>query len=385
MDCKRWPLLALLALTGCQSQVPTQNPFFATTVPPPSTAGTAEAPAFGAGSMPGVTSGTPAPTATLGAPAGSTFPPAVTAPTSNYPGTSLPAGVAPPPAGATSAPAQSTPYYPPGGTFDFRTGSIERAIGESLAAASEPIPESASYDRSTTDGAKRPSRAIVASTQTSETQSALSQPTDLARGERIDRLDWAADGVGAATELATIDGRASESPIRIPAAARTELRIVESSEPERVASTSGWTTGRRRGDEPAQLAVNDAQTRRLDRVSEPAPTDDHRPSRVTLASHQTPARSPSASTGGEYRHDEQYQTLYGKLEYSQASDQWKLRYIPIDGQTDRYGGSVVIDNVAAVEGHRPGAYIIAEGAITSDKANGARYSPKFAVRKARAQ
>ena len=55
-----------------------------------------------------------------------------------------------------------------------------------------------------------------------------------------------------------------------------------------------------------------------------------------------------------------YSSLKGRLEYSAARQQWKLRYIPIDiadGQVDQYGGSVVLSDVAELKQFHDGDFV----------------------------
>jgi hypothetical protein len=65
--------------------------------------------------------------------------------------------------------------------------------------------------------------------------------------------------------------------------------------------------------------------------------------------------------------------------------QWKLRYIPIDGETDAYGGSVVIANPEQLEGMRPGDFVRVEGGVVDERVAGSRFAPKFEIRRALAQ
>ncbi len=64
-----------------------------------------------------------------------------------------------------------------------------------------------------------------------------------------------------------------------------------------------------------------------------------------------------------YGHDPDYKFLRGKLEYSQIDRRWKLRYIPIDGRTDRYGGSVVLPDTSLLSGCERGDFIEVRGQI----------------------
>jgi hypothetical protein len=100
------------------------------------------------------------------------------------------------------------------------------------------------------------------------------------------------------------------------------------------------------------------------------------------------AGGPAATTGTNstpesadaYSHHTNYSWLRGKLEYSNAGKRWKLRYIPIDGQTDQYGGSVVLPNSPLLENFRPGEMVTAEGSIGTVPAEHGRFSPLFELR-----
>lgn len=84
---------------------------------------------------------------------------------------------------------------------------------------------------------------------------------------------------------------------------------------------------------------------------------------------------PVIGTG--YSHDPQYSRLSGRLEYSQVERQWKLRYIPIDGNTDRYGGSVVLDS-SQVQGFAPDDFVSVRGQVSA-RAHSGSFSPVYEV------
>ncbi len=75
-----------------------------------------------------------------------------------------------------------------------------------------------------------------------------------------------------------------------------------------------------------------------------------------------------------------YSTLRGRLEYSEIRDQWKLRYIPIDGKTDEFGGSVVLGDKDLLESYEPGDYVVVEGRMGNTRSrSGLGYAPKYDV------
>jgi hypothetical protein len=86
-----------------------------------------------------------------------------------------------------------------------------------------------------------------------------------------------------------------------------------------------------------------------------------------------------------YSHHKSYSWLRGKLEYSSAARRWKLRYIPIDGQTDQYGGSVVLAKSSDVEQFRPGDMVTVEGELGAGRAEHGSFSPLYELRSIRSQ
>ncbi|MDY0170063.1 MAG: hypothetical protein RBS80_26200 [Thermoguttaceae bacterium] len=98
-------------------------------------------------------------------------------------------------------------------------------------------------------------------------------------------------------------------------------------------------------------------------VSDAGPGDGA--SAVVPAIAEQPAETFTPSAGS-YGFDPSYTWLRGKLEYSQVDRQWKLRYIPVEGNTDQYGGSVVIMNESALSGCERGEFVAVRGRITGE-------------------
>lgn len=80
-----------------------------------------------------------------------------------------------------------------------------------------------------------------------------------------------------------------------------------------------------------------------------------------------------------YGHASDYRWLRGRLEYSEIDRQWKLRYIPIDGATDDYGGSVVIANATALADYRRGEFVEVKGSLAEEQPNPERIAPYYQV------
>lgn len=85
-----------------------------------------------------------------------------------------------------------------------------------------------------------------------------------------------------------------------------------------------------------------------------------------------------APSAGHYGFDPSYAWLRGKLEYSQVDRQWKLRYIPVEGSTDQYGGSVVIMNEAALAGCERGEFVAVRGRIAGESRDHG-FAPSYEV------
>jgi len=93
----------------------------------------------------------------------------------------------------------------------------------------------------------------------------------------------------------------------------------------------------------------------------------------------TAAGSDTFAPRGNYAHDPGYGWLRGRLEYSQADRRWKLRYIPVEGATDNFGGSVVIANPAAISGYERGDFVEIRGRLKSADSGDRGFAPEYEV------
>ena len=83
-----------------------------------------------------------------------------------------------------------------------------------------------------------------------------------------------------------------------------------------------------------------------------------------------------AGQSRRYGHDSNYRWLLGRLEYSHLHRRWKLRYIPISGDTDKFGGSVILQDLPALRNFKPGEFVRVEGSLHGDKDRGS-LAPMF--------
>jgi hypothetical protein len=110
------------------------------------------------------------------------------------------------------------------------------------------------------------------------------------------------------------------------------------------------------------------------RVSEPSSPRSVR--RVTPVSATTGRHATSVPATSRYGHDSEYTWLRGKLEHSQVEGRWKLRYIPIDGDTDDFGGSVILLGTRMLEEYQPGEFVTVYGSL-ADQPDGRSFAPPY--------
>lgn len=95
-----------------------------------------------------------------------------------------------------------------------------------------------------------------------------------------------------------------------------------------------------------------------------------RPAQALATSSESPER---------FGFDPNYSWLRGKLEYSEATDQWKLRYIPIQGNTDQFGGSVLIANPQVLGNLQHGDHVLLRGRLEQQQFDSHSYAPLYTV------
>ncbi len=88
---------------------------------------------------------------------------------------------------------------------------------------------------------------------------------------------------------------------------------------------------------------------------------------------------PTRESDGRFGHDANFQWVRGQLEYSEATNQWKLRYIPIQQSPDQFGGSVLIANPQVLGGVRPGEHVQLRGRLHSRGTSSQVFAPIYTV------
>ena len=81
----------------------------------------------------------------------------------------------------------------------------------------------------------------------------------------------------------------------------------------------------------------------------------------------------------QYSYHSDYSALMGKLEYSAVDKQWKLRYIPIDGKNDNYGGSVILSDDSKLEKFKAGDFVRVTGNVGQKNAGALERAPRYHV------
>lgn len=145
---------------------------------------------------------------------------------------------------------------------------------------------------------------------------------------------------------------------------------------------------------PRSVNINDLPSPKTQTSPSPAPngtsSNDIRPLgevvesdgsevRAALAVESAAAKPDPQSARGKYGFEEGYGVLRGKLEYSQAERRWKLRYIPIDGEMDAFGGSVVLSGEKALAGLERGQLVEVRGKLNRQDQPQRGFAPLYEV------
>jgi hypothetical protein len=274
----------------------------------------------------------------------------------------------------TAPPAAVAParYTPRDGSYQFRSGSVERHDAERLVESSEadrsPALADDRRDASVgTAGSSHVSTAGFERDANSDEPSVVRQAANWEESTsktpvRYDAKIRVVEPPAKAVETAPAE------PVREPARFEPDGPVTEISELPPARSTPRATIRA-----ASSRSTDSAPIQREEATSEAAP--------ARLASTVRPAAANSGSNRQRYGYDPQYRSLKGRLEFSESENRWKLRYIPIDGQTDQYGGSVVLGDSAELEGFRPGDFVSVEGAIGKKDPRSRGFAPDYQLQR----
>ncbi len=328
-----WAIMFFAALlAGCRSSQPTTNPFMQTTVPPPGTSGVVVTPGqpYAAGITP--------PMVTQPAP------PVVTQP---VPVTPAPAPMAAPPPPVTP---QGDRFNPPGGSYLYHQSSNQRG---------QPPPSTNPV-------------ALASATAPAASPAVAGAPATVQQAGNIEPRY--AQPAAPTTTIAMHGAPQQTSAVTVNANGGNTIRIVGSATP----APAGTAAEASHAQPALRMTVGPPSGTMQSTLHDPAAQPTAQLTMTTSGGTATTANfagaapgnvvaaafRPAASTAAsDYAHSADYAALRGRLEYLQSSRQWKLRYIPIDGQTDQYGGSVVLADSPALAAFQPGDFVAVAGSL----------------------
>lgn len=283
--------------------------------------------------------------------------------------------IAPPGTGEITRRAAVDPYYP-------------RSAAASPASQIQSPPNISSEPVRT-----QPSARLASSFATPAAQAVTAPP-----GDRIEIPTSARRELSAEEMLAATESRSGNVP---PTSADTASSVIASTglpqEPRRIVQTlgpreqsiAGQSSDYTRRSQPsdnmsprnAPVDINQlppanrgAGTLRDDRVQQASVTDADPGIAVRI-----PTRLDEEALAGRYGWANDYSRLRGQLEYLEADRCWKLRYIPIDRESDGFGGSVIIKDAATLSGFERGDYVEIRGRIAKRPEDGTNFAPVYEV------
>ena len=227
----------------------------------------------------------------------------------------------------------------------------------------------------------------------------LSQQTPATEGGEVSGSEMAAPGSHVGTNQLRVDTRVQpasfnddgpqalgaqapkpsiEAPVRI-----VEPTVPKSTSPSKVIQAGGKTS--EAGSVQQASAVRELTELPLAKSIKPAAVvpAPGTPARMVPAGSATVGTSqpaPSRTAEG-YGYDPSYKWLKGQLEYSQSKRLWKLRYIPLDGETDNYGGSVVLSTTADLDGFKPGEFVTVHGTVGPGQTASRSFAPLYQLQR----
>ena len=301
----------------------------------------------------------------------------------------------------SSNPGTGTRYVPPGG-HDYRGASVEKPRSPSFTAPGDriaiplaarngpdPVHRFASRSGSDTPSGREKNDVNPLSTAAAATPSAVATAESLPSHPDRTGLEPAGFGAGGTPAdeeriVRTInplpDGSAKlpyrRSPAGPPSTEGEPRRLVL---PERVINIMDLPKAG-----PASTSRSPAASGGVRLASATEEPDRKRADNTTIGGTIQPftggSKVESFSPRARFGYDPEYRWLKGRLEYSQSDRRWKLRYIPIDGATDDFGGSVVLSNTSLLSGYEGGQFVEVHGSLgRAAQDNDRSYAPEFKI------
>lgn len=359
-------LVAVVVLAGCKGSgsVPPIDPFGRTTVEPPPT-GAASLQPPGPPVNPGTAQG--------GASAARTAPAVSPGPT---------------PATPASVPASAPGYAPPGGHFEFNGSPTD----EPRPTASTQPGDRISIPVDARDLSKQP------------TVLAGGPPSDIwasAGGDKSTRGENPAAAVAGDSSGRSSIALAGSAPQGVLSGRESIVRTIPPRPSDSVDAAAGASPAAESGvpqGKPGELPQNDEVINIMDLpaagasrqqrttpgsegvrlVSATVPVETSSQSPATSIPPADPGNAFSAKT--RYDHAPDYGWLRGRLEHSQIDQRWKLRYIPVYGEMDDFGGSVLIADDSALSGYERGDFVEIHGQLDTSGRDDRHFTPEYKVR-----
>ncbi|MBI1902133.1 MAG: hypothetical protein HYS13_13615 [Planctomycetia bacterium] len=278
--------------------------------------------------------------------------------------------------GGTGTAGNSTPstatnprYAPPGG-FNFGSGTSGASGGTSGGATNSATRSDSGFrpiTRSSTGGASVTSQPAETENNTSTArQPAGAQPLRSTSPEDKPPAQRGTTGGGSSGSAWPSSG----------AAARLDEGVSTGETAVRQASSQpGEDDNFPQSDGSSGLFRPSSRVRNTSYGDAPASGGSSSAGNASAGTQATAARRPADMASTEYGYDPQYRWLRGKLEYMQASRRWKLRYIPVHGETDDYGGSVILADAPELDNYAEGEFVSVQGRVEEDGPGG--FSPTY--------
>ncbi len=85
-------------------------------------------------------------------------------------------------------------------------------------------------------------------------------------------------------------------------------------------------------------------------------------------------RGPVREASDRFGYDPNYQWIRGQLQHSSATGEWTLRYVPIQGGVDQFGGNLTIANRQVLGNLEPGDFVLLRGRLLGTDAGATLYT-----------
>ena len=291
----------------------------------------------------------------------------------------LPATVPPPATGAAAGTTSPAPYYysapnaapaetqyPSGGNDGYAPPPTAPA-GTPYQGESNPWPKDRFPTSKRDPGNRQSSHVPAATSQPGAVHSQLVSASESGKRREASNVQHASGEIAAGA-----------SPSRIvPASHSKMVKVIHSQSSQEGEAALAAAAG---GEEPQKLPAADEAVDIMDLPPAKPAASSRTAQRIASSGGGKVVRTSAAepvepASARRYAYSPDYARLNGQLEYSLAERRWKLRYIPIDGETDSHGGSVVLESPPP-EGFQAGDFVTVAGRLSGEAATG-EFAPAY--------